>query len=132
MPNASIRVEGLSKLEQIPGWLDDGQRQFVERISHRLADQMQLESPKSHIPFTARVLDSNSAKIESTHPGAKALDKGAYISGKGHKLKFQVDGRLVFAKFVRLAARNYTKKALRQRNKITADEYQKAFGELGR
>lgn len=128
VPNYQVKLEGLSEMEEkIPNWIDHGERKLVDNIAHRLADSVHDASPKGGIPFRGRAVNSSSAEISSNHPGAKALDKGAYIRGKGKKLKFEVDGRTIFATAVRLAARNYTKKGLRKRNSIAKEEFSKIF-----
>ena len=132
MANTYIKLEGLAMLEQtIPNWLEEGQQAFVHEIGGKLADAVHDASPKGSIPFKGEALDSNTVRIYSVHPGAKALDQGAYIKAKGKRLKFEIGGRLIFMRAVRLPARKYTKKGLRKRNSIVQTEFERAFGHLG-
>ncbi len=115
-----IKIEGVKKLsEDIPHNLKTGQREFVRKFADAMAQEITKASPKGHILWTGEVKGKDSAVMSSKHPGAKALDKGAYIAAKkGKSLRFSSGGREAFPKFVRLPARHYTRKALRSRNRI--------------
>lgn len=131
MPNVSVKIEGLSQLAELPGFLEEGQVKFVDRIGKRIAHAIEEASPKAGIPFEAEAVNSTAIRVVSRHPGAKALDKGAFIKGKGKKLRFMVGGKQVFTKHVRLKARKYTNKGLRKRNAIVREEFDKEFNHLG-
>lgn len=82
--------------------------------------------------------------VISSHPGARALDVGAYITPKGlrklgaaelrrqpRRLRFQVDGRTVFATSVRIPAKHYVRQALRRRRSIINRAFETVYGDLG-
>jgi hypothetical protein len=128
MPKVSLNIKGLSAFEDDAEWLETGQHRFLQKITDRIADAVKEASPKGRIPFRGHVTSSTLAKIESNHPGAKALDKGAYIRGHGKKLRFHVEGRTIFTKAVRIKGTKYVAKGLRKRNKIVTEEYERIFG----
>lgn len=91
-----------------------------------------------------KIVSSSESQSVVTHPGAGALDKGAFITPRGLKgksmaelrrqkkrLKFTVDGKVVFAPFVRLKPRRFVRKAERARGRIIRDAAQRAFEREG-
>lgn len=132
MPKVSVKVSGLSRAAEIPGWLETGQKDFVRTIGSRIAEVVEETSPSGRIPFESSYIDSTTVRVFSNHPGAKVLDVGGYIKPKKSKrLRFQVNGRQIFTKYaVRIPAFNYTKKANRKRNKIVAQEFDKIFSDI--
>ena len=123
-------VKGLDALNhQISAWNKQNKLRFLDGVGHRMSHLITEKSPKGHIPFTSKRVQENVVLITSPHPGAKALDKGAYIKAKGgKKLHFVVDGKQVFVTYVRLKARKYTNKAMRQRRTVIQEEYNRTFG----
>lgn len=131
-------IEGLEELSRLPGWIDRGQRRFVERSGERIAEAIAERAPGGKggsvgRATRSRTLSSTKAEIVVDHPGAKALERGAFIKPKRHtKLRFTVGGRTVFPRFVRLKGRGYAAKGLRARRKIVNSEYAKAFDDLSK
>jgi hypothetical protein len=132
----SVSVEGLSKLTRIPGGLDKAQREFLGEAVDELAEEVGKAAPGGRggrvgRTWRGRTISSTRGVVESSHPGAKALDRGAYITPKkGKVLRFTVGGQERFARFVRLPATNYTKRGLRKRGTIIRKAYEKKFNEL--
>lgn len=109
-----VKINGIKDLMDLGDEVKDAERKFLHRYSDDLAQSITKKSPKGHIPWTAVPNSTNTALVASSHPGAKALDKGAYMAPKGHpRLKFVVQGREVFPKFIRLAPRHYVRKGMR-------------------
>lgn len=144
-----VSVDGLSELAKIPGWLEDGQREFLGKAADRLADEIAKRAPGGASgsvgrSFRGRTVSDTKAEIVSTHPGAKALERGGRITPKGmgrlsdreirmkrRSLRFQVGGRTVFVPSVRIGARKYVAKGLRPRSRIVREAYMEAFDTLG-
>ncbi len=130
-----VRLEGMSELVKIPGGLEDAQRDFVRRSGERLRDSIAERAPggpagsvgRSFKTFTAGF---TRAIIYSDHPGAKALEKGAYIKPrrKGGALRFR-DGTFT-RRPVRIPAKKYAERGLRSRSKIVKEEFRKTFGDV--
>lgn len=126
----SVTVEDLRSLAEIPGFMDRGQKVFLDRASKRLADEVGKRAPGGRagsIGRTARgkALSSTTAEIVVDHPGAKAQARGAYIKPKrGRALKFRDGG--YSRRPVRIPATNFDKRGLRGRRKIIKGEFAKA------
>lgn len=140
--NYSVSVDGLSELAAIPGWLDDGQRAFLEKASDRLADAVRAKAPGgAHGSIgrdvESRTLSPTTAVVRSKgSKAAKALDQGAYIRAKrGVAIRFTVGGRVVFIRKPRgsrIKARHFYKAGLRSRGKVVRQAYSEAFSDLHR
>lgn len=132
----SVAVEGLAELAAIPGWLEEGQRKFLELGATRLRDEVARKAPggargRAGRDVEAKVLSSTRAVIRSKGwIGAKTLERGATIKPKkkGGALKLS-DGRFVRGKVV-VKGRGYFKKGLRPRSKIIRQAYSEAFDDL--
>lgn len=135
----NVRVEGLAELAQIPGWLEQAQRRFLAKAGDRLADEIRKRAPGGAAGgigrgTRSRTLSATSAEITVRHPGAKALEQGAYIEPKrGGALRFVVNGEVVFTRRpVRIAPKRYAARGLRNRSKVVRAAYGDAFNDLGR
>jgi hypothetical protein len=135
-----IDIEGLDQLDRLPGQLQRGQRVFMDRLVDRLADDVSRKAPGGAGGSVGRSMRGQAVSdthgfIESNHPGAKALDRGAYIVGKNSPkklLRFQVNGEVVFARFVRLKPRHYVARGLRTRKATAASVFSDTLGDLTR
>lgn len=132
-----IQVEGIENLVALEDDLGLRQRQFLDRTVTQLAANIAAKAPGGPGRSVGRsiyhkVLTDTVGAVGSNHPGAKALDRGAYIAPRrGHKaVKFQVDGQDVFAKYVRLPARRYFSRGLRTRNQVAAREFARTMDGL--
>lgn len=131
----SVSVQGLSKLENIPGGLDKAQRQFLGEAADEIAQEIGKAAPSRSgslaRSWRGHTISSTRAVVESNSPYAKSIDRGAYITPKkGKFLRFNVNGQERFVKAVRLPATNYTKKGLRKKGSIIRNTYQRAFDQL--
>lgn len=131
----SVSVSGLSRLERIPGGLDRAQKRFLETAGDRLATSVRLAAPKKSGDLAASIrsqtIGATRLRIHTGSPYAKAQDKGAYITPKGHPfLRFSGAGGQVFVRAVRLPATNFFQKGLRPRRTIINGAYTAAFGRL--
>lgn len=133
----SVSVEGLSRMRSVPGWLDRGQREFLERGSEGIRDEVRRKAPGGPNSRAGRdvesvVLTSTRAVVRSKGwPGARALERGATIRPKRGKALRLRDGRFVRGKVV-VKGRRYFQKGLRSRGKIIRDAYSSAFDDLDR
>lgn len=131
-----VAVEGLSTLSLIPGWLEDGQRETLDKAARGIQHEIQRKAPgglgsKAARDVDVRVISSTKAIIRSKGwPGAAILERGGviYPKKKGGALKMH-DGRFVRGP-VRIKGRGYWKKGLRGRSKIVKAAYHDAFGNL--
>lgn len=149
----SVRVEGGLELAKLPGWLDTGQRALMERAGTRVRDEIRKRAPGGPLGSAGRavkmkVRTSTTVEIGSStrdFPGARALEKGAYITPKGlrgltrrellrqpRRLRITTGGRTTYPVAVRIPAKRYHEKGARTRTKIVKEEYGKAFGDLER
>lgn len=133
----AIQINGLDGLERTAGDVGVRQRRFLDRTVTELASNIADKAPGGPTRSVGRsiyhkVLTDTVAAVGSNHPGAKALDRGAYIAPRpGRKaIKFEVDGQDVFATFVRLPARRYFARGLRTRNQVAAREWERAMSSL--
>lgn len=135
----SVRLEGLSEAEDIPGGIERAQRHFLERAGKRFVTSLQVATPRrrGRLARSWRYdLDGGSPpdrlRLVNDQPYAKAIDRGAFIRPKsGRFLRFTVGGREVFVRSVRLPAANIGKKGLRGRGRIMQEEFVKAMDRLG-
>lgn len=132
MPNVSVKIEGLSELAKLPGFLDNAQRELLENGARKVADAIGDAAPKKSgrlaASWTGRAISSTKAVVQSRSPYAKSQARGAFIRPKrGKALRFS-DGNV--RGFARIPATNYDKKGLRKRNQIIQDEYVRAFDDL--
>lgn len=132
-----VAVEGLSTLAAIPGWLEAGQRETLDKGAHGIADEIAKKAPGGRFGKAGRdvqviVHSSTKATIKSRgFAGAKILERGGRIRPKkGVALKMH-DGRFVRGTVV-IKGRGYWRKGLRQRSKIIKGAYHDAFGNLER
>lgn len=134
MPTFRISVNGLEKVNRIPGALDDAQRDFLEKAAEALAAQVGQAAPGGRSgtigrSFQGRALTNTTALVYSNHPGAKANEVGAYVvPGRGKKaIRFR-DGRV--RAWARIPALHYAKTALRTRSRVVNAVYEREFGHL--
>lgn len=136
--SVSVAVEGLAELEKLPGWLDRGQKEFLEKGVRRLGEEVKRRAPggpagKAARDVEARVLSSTTAVIRSKGwVAAGILERGGVIRPKkpGGALRLH-DGRFVRGS-VFIRPRGYFRKGLRNRSKIIRGAYHEAFGDLKR
>lgn len=131
----SVSIQGLEELSKIPGWLEYAQRDHLDNAAKRIADKVEDTAPKKSgrlaNSWSSRTISSTKAMVSSNSKYAKAQERGAFIKAKkGKFLRFEIDGRTIFAKSVRLKGTGYAKKALRSRGKIIKEEYAKAFDDI--
>ena len=133
-----VSVEGLSELAALPDWLDSGQREFLRKAADRLAESIAEAAPggtsgRIGRATRGRVLSPTRAEVVVEHPGARALEYGAYIAPKrGKTLRFKIGGETVYVRGgVRIKARAYAKRGLRARGRIVRGAFKEAFDELG-
>ncbi len=137
MPKLQLKIEGLERASRIPGWLEDGQRDFFHAALRELSQSVASKAPggpTGRIGRTiyGRTLSSTVGLIGTEHPGARALDRGAYITAKkGKVLRFEVDGEEVFTRFVRIEPRRFFARGLRYRNRIVQEQFNRHMGNLG-
>lgn len=132
-----IVVEGLDKLEHLDGDLRSRQTVFLDRTVKHLARNIAEKAPGGPSrsvgrSIYGRVLTDTVGAVGSDHPGAKALDRGAYIAPKhGQKaVRWFKDGQPQFAKYVKLPARRYFARGLRTRNQVAAAEFNRTMDGL--
>lgn len=137
--NLSVAVDGLDELRRLPGFLDRGQRELLDKGLTGIRDAIALVAPggptgRAGRAVKAKTLSSTRGVVGSfDFPGARALERGAFIRPKGTALRFQVEGRTVFVRRgIRIKARWYHKKGLRGRRRIIRAAYHDAFGNLNR
>lgn len=128
-----VELHGLERATRIPGWLEEGQREFMGKAVRRLRDEVAEKAPggpqgRIGRSIDGRVISPTTGAIGSSHPGAKALDRGAYIVAKrGRALRFNIGGETVYRRFVRLPARRFFARGLRYRNRVVAEEFERVF-----
>lgn len=133
----NIQIDGIDKLVALDAGIHTRQRLFLDRTVNQLARNIAAKAPGGPTrsvgrSIYGRLLTDTVGAVGSKHPGAKALDRGAYIAPKGGKkaVRFYVDGQPQFAKFVRLPARRYFASGLRTRNQVARTEFERAMGDL--
>ncbi len=126
-----VQIKGIDDLLALSTELERAESQFLSRLSDGLAASITKASPKGHIEWKGEVRGKNEAAVYSSHPGAKALDRGAFIQPKGHpRLRFSSQGREIFPKFIRLPARHYVRKGLRSRSSIATKLWNELIGDI--
>lgn len=145
-----VKIEGLSELAKIPGWLEHGQRQFLDTAAQRVAAKIASGAPGGASGSVGRAtkghaISSTKAEITVNHPGARVLEEGGTIKPKKKALRFVVGGQVVFVRrssrrrqgsagappgAVFIPARRFAKKGLRSRGRIVREAYQEAFDNL--
>lgn len=130
----SVRIDGLSALESIPGAIERAPRQYLDAAGRRLSRQLAQHSPRrtGRLARSWRhvVLDDQRVLIANPLPYARAQDAGAYIQAKGRVLRFRVGGQEVFTRAVRLRGTGYTRKGLRGRGRIVREEFERVMRRL--
>lgn len=141
-PVYNVRVEGLSRLAAMPGFLERAQRDLLDRSSKAIGDEVRKRAPggpDSAIgrDVEARALSSTIAVIRSKgHPGAKALERGAFIRsrrGAGTAIRFNTPSGPIFVRSprgVRIKARGFYRRGLRTRSKHVREAFGQTFGNL--
>jgi hypothetical protein len=125
----SFDIKGLEQLLAVPKKLKIGQKAFVDNVTKDVAEAIQKASPKGAIPFQGKGLSDNQGLVWSDHPGAKALDKGAFIKPKGKVLKFRDGG--FSSRPVRLKARKYVRRGLFKKRIILERRFREWQGKAG-
>lgn len=133
-----VSIDGLDRLEKLPAELSQAGRAFLIDAIEDLKDEVASVAPGGAAGSVGRsffadiIIPAAVARIASDHPGAKALDKGAYIRRTGWRpVRFYVGGQAVFARWVRLKPLRYMQKGLRHRNAIVGDAFERHFGVIG-
>jgi hypothetical protein len=130
----SVNVD-VGDMPKHPGWLDEGQKLFLERSSERLGDSIRENAPGGKNGSIAklvddRVLTSTLAQIVVRSPG-HVFEVGAYIRPKrGKALKFR-DGRFSRGA-VRIRPTKFATRGLRPRRRIINEAYSEGFRDLKR
>lgn len=139
-----VTLEGnLERANRIPGWIDHAQRRQLERAGDLIEDDVEGKAPGGPGGSIARsvrtrTLSDTRLELVATHPGAKALERGAFIRsnrGRGTAIRFEEAGRTVFVRSprgVRLPALGWFKKGLRQRRRRIREAFDEAFDDLER
>lgn len=137
MPTLKVKVTGLSRAGQIPGWIEDGQRRTLELAVERLVESIRLKAPGPKIAAEAvgRTLSSKRGEIVIGTIG-RAFEKGAYRRsnrGPGTAVRFNAGGdRFVrYPRGTRLTATKWVTKGLRPRRRIFQEAFDDAMGHLG-
>lgn len=133
-----VKVEGLAELAEIPGWLETGQKRFLQKAANGIAEKIAETAPGGKGRSIGRATRANTlsptkAEVVVDHPGARVLERGGFIQPRGRALKFQAGGRTVFSRRgVRIAPRGFAKKGLRSRHKIVRAAYAEAMGDVSK
>jgi hypothetical protein len=132
-----VRVLGLDELQKLERTLDGSGRRFADRLAQGIADEFASVSPddgghRLASSWQGRAISDSLAVVESNHPGAKARDRGAYLTPKhGKAIRFQSStGQTVFARFVRQKGTHYVDRALRKRRVIAEAVFEQEFANL--
>lgn len=133
---------GLERFEKIPGWLERGPREALRRTGRKIGDDIAQKAPGGPSGSVGRAVDSRvltntTLQITVDHPGAKALEGGAYIvarRGRGSAIRFNAGGqRFIRAPFgARIPAFEYGKKGLRRRRTRMQEAHDEVFRDLER
>lgn len=137
-----VSVEGnMDRARRIPDWLESGQRRSLERAGELLREDVQAAAPGGEggsIGESVRAIALSSSRLElvSSHPGAKALEQGAFIRssrGLGTAIRFNAGGRDVFVRYprgTRLPKLQWFRKGLRRRRKRIEQAFNEAFDRM--
>ena len=143
-----VKLEGLSELAKIPGFLEEGQQRFLERAGEGISDAIAEKAPGGKTGSIGRstrslVLSPTKVVVVVDHPGARALEEGATIKPKGKAIRLR-DGRFIHRSSRRrsgsagappgavfIPPKRYAKSALRRRNKIIREVFTEAYDQLG-
>lgn len=121
----------MGELNQIPGWLETGQRRTLEVGSKRIAEAIGKAAPhasgKLEASWQAETLTSTKAVVHSRSKYARKVDQGAYVTPHGKALRFRGE----FRKWVRFAPHPYVKTGLRRRGSIMRAAFAEQMGHLG-
>ena len=147
----TVKVEGLSKLADAPGWLDHAQRRFLDRATERIGDEVRRRAPggprgQAGRDVESKTLSSTKAVIQSRGwIGAKTLEFGAVIKPRQRKALRLANGRFVHASKRRrvgsagappgavfVPPKGYYRKGLRSRGKIVRAAFAEAFDDISR
>ncbi len=105
-------------------------KESLEFLRDRIIDKDPPVTRSGYLDNSFQI-DVDKGKLFSQHPGAKALDKGAFIRAKRAKvLHFEVNGKDVFTKFVRLKATNFVTKTADNSVRDIVNIFTKNFEEL--
>jgi hypothetical protein len=131
----TVEIDGLERLLKEPVMSEPARRSFVDRGMKILAKNVAAAAPGGPDGSLGRsiygyALSADRGIVGSTHPGAKALDRGAFITPRsGKAIRFEIDGQPVFARYVRLKARRYFRKGLENAGQVLQQEFNRMFGE---
>ncbi len=122
----NVNIKGLEEV-QLAKVLERGKRPFFQKAGESIADELNRRAPTRKVNFQSHP-SAMGADVESRHPGAKAMDRGAFIAPKRQALKFSVGGETVYTrKPVRIQGTNYVRKALSKRRKILVAAFEETF-----
>ncbi|MHB1334518.1 MAG: hypothetical protein ACYCXQ_00990 [Candidatus Humimicrobiaceae bacterium] len=105
-------------------------KESLEFLRERIIDKDPPVTRTGYLDNSFKI-DADKGKLFTQHPGAKALDMGAFIRAKKAKvLHFEVNGKDVFTKFVRLKATKFVTKTADENVRHIVDIFTKNFEEL--
>lgn len=122
----------------------------MQRSANQLRRNVQRVSPggpRGRIGSTVYgiVIGERQIEVGVVHPGARALNYGAYITPKGlsklpyrelvrqkRRLKFEINGKVIFAPLVRYKGTHYFERGLVSLTRVIDEEWRRAFNDLGR
>lgn len=135
----NVRIEGMEALNGVADNMDAAIGAFLRSAGARFAMSLAAATPRRtgrmasmwrpEVDASARTLT-----MVNAHPGAKAVDRGAYIKPKRRDvLHFTAGGSDIYtSRPVRIKARQFSKKGLRGRGRIMQEEFAKAMDHAAR
>ena len=132
-----VEVKGLDELEKLADALGDAHDDFLEAVAEETAEEVARLAPGGPDGSAGRAVEGRvergDIRIGSfSFPGARALERGAYIVPKRNQaLRLEGAGGLVTKRPVRLPPRRYHERGFREATKIARRLFAARFGELG-
>lgn len=143
MTAIGVNVEVSPRLRKLGSEITRRSDRLYETAAKGMAQEVARRAPGGAAGRIGRSFFARDDMVISAHPGARALDVGAYITPKGlnklsatdlrrqrRRLRFEVDGRTVFVPSVRLPGRHYVRQALRKRRSIVDRAFDEVYGDL--
>jgi hypothetical protein len=136
-----VSVDVPPELRKLSSEITRRSGRLYDAAAKGMAAEVARRAPGGAGGRVGRSFFSRGGDVIPAHPGARALDRGAYITPKGlrglsgrdlrlqrRRLRFKVDGKTVFAPSVRIPARHYIRQALRKRRSIIDRAFEQVFG----
>jgi hypothetical protein len=130
-----VEIKGLERLAREPVMDAGKERLFLDRGVKQLAKNVAAVAPGGPDGSVGRSIygyafSDTRGVVGSQHPGARALDRGAFITGhNGRVLRFEIGGETVFARYARIRARHYFNKGLKDAGQVLQAEFSRTFGD---